>query len=328
MFLSLQRAVLRQHFDANDTMFLERQLTQLRQRTFEVQFAQPITRSFVPKATDIAPSASTYSYKVLEPVGKAKFITYKSNDIPRVDVAAKEVLGFVRPIGASYGWDINELREAARTGVQLSDAKARAANDAIERGIDTILAFGTIADETGALPDVGLNGLVNSPFVVALGISAGPYIINGSGVVNPAPVDPDVILAALAAFVNEIANASDNTWAADTLLLPTRIYSYLQQTPFSTLTGESLMTIFKRNNPQLTLIAPWWKLNGAGVGGTHRAIAYRRDPSVLEGIIPQEFEVLPPEVKGFEFLHNCHARCGGVKVYQPLAVRYMDFAIA
>jgi hypothetical protein len=93
------------------------------------------------------------------------------------------------------------------------------------------------------------------------------------------------------------------------------------------LNGESVLSVFKRNNPQITMIAPWYKLRTAGAGGKPRAIAYQRDPMILESVIPQEFEVLPPEMKGFEFINNCHARCGGVKIYQPLALRYMDFAI-
>lgn len=322
-FKAEQRAVLsRLHLDANDTYFLERELTQLRARMYEVAYPQPMGRMFAPKATDIAPSASTYSYKVYEPVGKAKFITYKSDDIPRVDAGAREVLGKVLPIGAAYAWDLNELREAARLGLQLSDAKARTARDVVERGIDHVLAFGSLPDEAGALPDVGLNGLVNNPLVVALGIVGGLWWL------NPTPIDPDLILADLAGFVAEIQNYSENTWAADTLLLPTRHHTYLQQTPFSSLTGESLLTVFKRNNPQITTIAPWYKLNAAGVGGLPRAVAYKKDPMILEAIIPQEFEVMPLEMRGFEFLHNCHARCGGVKIYQPLAMRYMDFLAA
>jgi hypothetical protein len=319
-FKSQQRSVLAKRFDANETIFLERELTQLRAKMFEVQFPMPIARTLAPKATDIAPSATTYSYKVYEPIGSAKFINYKSNDIPRVDTVVKEVLGKVVPIGAAYGWDLNELREAARMGTALPEVKARAARDFIERGIDTVLAFGSLPDSNGVLPDVGLNGLVNNSLVTALTVLSGGYYFGGTA------LDPEVIMAQLNALIAEVGNTSDNTWRVNTLLLPTRHYTYLQQTPFSSLTGESILTVFQRNNPQLTMIQPWYKLNTAGVAGAPRAIAYQRDPMVLEAIIPQEFEVMPPEVQGFEFLHNCHARCGGVKIYQPLAVRYLDFA--
>jgi hypothetical protein len=257
---------------------------------------------------------------VLKPVGLAKLINYKSKDIPRVDVVASEVLGKVRPIGASFAWDINELREAARLGLPLSETKMRMCRDTVERGIDQCLAFGSLPDEAGLLPDIGLNGLVNNALVVALTVLDGTFWLGGT-----AP-DPADVLAELSLLASTASTFSDNIFTADTLLLPTAHYAYLQQSPFSTLTGESILTIFRRNNPQLTLIAPWYKLNAAGVNGVPRAISYQRDPAVLESVIPQEFEVMPPEMEGFEFVNNAHARCGGVKIYQPLAVRYLDFA--
>lgn len=328
-FEAIQRDLLRRHItiasgdrmDA-DTAFLERELTQLRARTYTVEFAPIVSRQFAPKATDIAASVETYSYKVFEPVGRAKLGNYKAKDIPRVDLVAREVFGKVRPVVASYGWDINELREAARLGMSLPDVKARTCRDVIERGIDQILAFGAIPDEAGNLPDVGLNGLVNNPSVVALGIQTGGYYLGAT------PEDPAVILKELSGLLAEVKDESLDKWAANTLLLPTRIHTYIQQTPFSALTGESILTVFRRNNPQLTMIAPWNRLDAAGAGGKPRAIAYQRDSSVLEAIIPQEFEVMPPEMQGFEFVHNAHARCGGVKIYQPLAMRYMDFDLS
>lgn len=320
-FRAQQRfAIDRLHLDANEAWFLERELTQLRQKLFTVEYPQSVARTFAPKATDIAQSAETYSYKVYEPIGKAKLIAYKGGDIPRVDTVAREVLGKVRPIGAAYGWDINELREAARLGLQLPEVKARTAQDVIERGIDEVLAFGSLPDETGAYPDVGLNGLVNNALVTAVGIIAGQYWT------NPAPIGPGVILADLSTMASTIGTFSKNVWQADTILLPTAHYAYVQQTPFSALNGESILTVFKRNNPQITTVAPWYKLDTAGVGGAPRAIVYKKSPEILEAVIPQEFEVMPPEMRGFEFLHNCHARCGGVKIYQPLAMRYVDFA--
>lgn len=321
-FLNRQRYALQQHFDANETMFLERELVQLRAKLIEVQYPMPMARTLAPKAGDIAPSAAVYEYKVFEPVGKAKLIAYKSGDIPRVDAVQRVVQGRVHPIGAAYGWDINELREAARLGTSLPEVKARTARDVIERAIDQILAFGSLPDENGALPDIGLNGLVNNTDVVGLTVMAGAFWLAAT------PPDPDVILGDLAQLAAEVGSFSENIWNANTILLPTRHYAHIAQTPFSSLTGESILSVFRKNNPNITMIAPWYKLNGAGVGGKDRAIAYQRDASVLEAIIPQEFEVMPPEMRGFEFVHNCHARCGGMKIYQPLAMRYMDFANA
>jgi len=321
-YKKLQAQVLAQHFDANDTAFLERELTFVRAHVIETAYLPSLARGFVPKATDIPDSADTYVYKTLNVVGKAKMITYESKDLPRVDVDGLEVLGKVHPLGASWGFTINELKESARLKTNLAEAKPRAARDVVERGIDNILAFGSIPDEAGLLPDVLLQGLVNNPAVTTLGITSMPWWL------NPTPMDPNLVLKSIADFATKISTRSSDTWQADTLLMPTLHYNFLQQTSYSTLTGETLLTIFKRNNPNLTTIAPWFKLNTAGAGGLPRMIAYKKDASILEGVIPQEFEVVAPQYSALEILYNCHARCGGVKIYQPLAVVYGDFLIA
>jgi len=311
------------HFDANETFFLEREITQLRDKMFEVEYPDPVARLFIPKATDISSSAETYAFKVYKPVGaKGGLISYKSGDLPRVDVTADEVLGKVRPVGRAYGWDINELRQAAENKQPLSEVKARMARDAVERDIDDLLAFGTLEDAGGNRPGVGLNGLVNNTLVEDLTVLDGSYWTSA--------LDPADMLADLNALIVAPSNQSKDKFKADSLILPLSHYNLASQTPWSALTGESVLAVFKKNNPGITSIMPWHKLDSVttaqGGADKPRAIAYKKDPMTAEAVIPQEFEQMPPEMRGLQFIINCHARCGGVKVYQPIAFKYLDFA--
>lgn len=310
------------HFDANETIFLERELTQLRQKIFTVMFPESIARTLAPKATDIAPSAETYAFKVYRPVGQAEIIAYKSGELPRVDLVADEVLGKVRPLGAAYGWDINELREAARLQLQLSEVKARTAKEAIERGIDELLAFGTLTDAGGTnRPAIGLNGMVNNSLVISQGITAGTAWTSAS--------DPADMLTDLNAMATSVSAASTNVFSTNAILLPLAYYNLANTMPWSALTGDSVLTVFKRNNPQIQSVTPWYKLDNVTTaqGGNNkpRGIAYQKDPMVAEIVIPQEYEQFPPEMRGLTFVVPCHARCGGTKVYQPLGMKYVDF---
>jgi hypothetical protein len=313
----LQREVLVRHFDSNETLFLERELTQLRATIMREQFPALVARLLAPKATDIAPSAETYSYKVLVPVGEAKLISYKSDDIPRVDTVAREVMGKVRPIADSYSWDINELREAARLNIPLSEVKGLTAREAIERAIDHVLAFGTLDGN-----DVGLNGLVNNPLVEG---TAFANVMSGGNWSSGTP-DTQVIYEDLSSLARSVSEQSLMVFRADTIVLPDTHYNIAAQTPYSELQGDSILTVFRRNHPEITAVIPWHKLRQAGASGKPRAIAYERSKRVLEAVIPQEFEQLPPQEKNLEFIINCHARCGGTKVYQPVAMKYMDFS--
>lgn len=319
-YLAQTRAALAAHFDANETLFLEREITQFRAKMFEVQFPELKARTFLPKANDIASSAPAYAYKILRPLGKAKLIAHKANDLPRVDMDATEATGVVHSIGASFGWDLNEMREAARLGVPLSSVKAQVANKAIARAIDEIIAFGALADAAGNRPTTGLQGFVNNADVVSGTVLDGTYWLDTT------PPDPADVLQELGALVRAIAVDSKDVFGANSLLLPTAHYNFLKQTPFSDLSGESILSVFMKNNPELSLVAPWNVLDAAGATGKPRVIAYQKDPSVAEAVIPQEFEMLPPEAEGLEMVVACHARCGGTKTYQPLAIKYMDMA--
>lgn len=321
LFKQLQHSALVQHFDANETFFLERELTQLRTKTMQIKFPDLISRTLMPFANDIAESATTYSYKVVTPTGTAKFIGERANDLPRVDADAAEIYGKVHPIGVSYGWDINELKEAARLNIPISDIKAKIAREAIERGIDEVLATGDLtlqSKQAGLL----LTGLMNNADVVSNGILSGAWWL------NPTPPTPAAVLADLNGIVASVTNATDSLFNVDTLVLPTAHHTYIRQTPFSALTGDSILTVFLKNNPQITLVKPWYRLNTAGAGGLPRGIAYYRDPTVLEGVVPQQFVQMPPQIKGMEVVIPCTARCGGVKIYQPIAMKYVDFLAA
>lgn len=320
----MQRAELAKRFDANETASLERQLVQLRTKVFTEIYAPSVARSFVPKATDIAASVTTYEYQIFRAKGEVKLIAAKGNDLPRLDLESVSATGKVRPLGGSYGWDIFEMREAVRTGMPLSEQKARVAAEAIERGIDEMLALGSLPDTLGAYPDVGCTGLANNAAVIA---NPGG-ILSGSFWFGLTPPDPENVLAELNKLVITPASNSKNVFKANTVVLPTTIYNYVEQTVFSPLTGETILTVFQRNNKSISMVAPWWRLDGAGADGKHRGISFQRDPMTAESVIPQEMEIMPPEWQQLEMLHHCFARCGGVKIYQPLAFAYTDWAIS
>ena len=53
-------------------------------------------------------------------------------------------------------------------------------------------------------------------------------------------------------------------------------------------------------------------------------MSYKKDPEVLTLEIPQEYEEMPPQAKNLQFHVPVHARIGGVIVYYPIAMAYMD----
>lgn len=308
-------------FDASDTAFLARQLEYVRAKTIEIDYPDLKARNYIPIATDIPESAETYVYFARDRVGKAKIIANGVDDLPRIDVSAAERTGKVRNIGDSYGWDLNEMAEAARLGLPLSEMKAKAAREAIEQAIDEVLCLGTTTHPDQIGKDFGITGLLNNADVVAQGI------INPAN--DPWSTTPTAaeMLTDLNTMMNTIVNANAQTYIPDTILFAPAQFALLASTPVGTDNNQmTVLRSFLLNNPYIKNIDQWYRLTGAGAGGTtDRAIIYKRDPSVLEGVVPMDFRSEAPQARNLEFVVPCRGRCGGVKVYKPAAIRYADF---
>jgi len=312
---------LAKRFDANETAFLTRQLEYVRAKTFEIDYPDLKARSYIPIATDIPESVETYVYFARDRLGKAKIIANGVDDLPRIDVSAAERTGKVRQIGDSYGWDLNEMAEAARLGIPLSEQKATAAREAIEQAIDEVLCLGTTTHPDQIGLNFGITGLLNNADVVSQGI------INPAG--DPWSTTPTAaeMLLDLNTMMNTIVNANSQKYIPDTILFAPAQFSLLATTSVGTDANQmTVLRSFLLNNPYIKTIDQWYRLTGAGAGGTtDRAIIFKKDPSVLEAVVPMEFRQEAPQARNLEFVVPCRARCGGVKVYKPAAIRYADF---
>jgi hypothetical protein len=305
--------------DANESAFLERELTFLRQRLFEVEYPDLLGRRFAPMANDIPSSAERYVYKVFDRLGVAKVGANDADDAPRVDIKAHEVTGRVYPVKASYGWGLNEMREAIRTNTPLSNQRATAARDAIELGIDEMCAFGYTAN-------AGETNLVTRGILNSADIEGGGSARVQSLTKWTMDTDPDLIVQELYAMVTKLVVDSKQRWQPDSIVMPTAYYGIIAQKKVGVDNDTTILRSFLANNPYIKNVDQWYRADGIGTNSTGRLLVYKKDPSVLECVIPQEFEQLPPQARNFEFIVNCHGRCGGVKVYQPLAALYGDFA--
>lgn len=314
---------LSRRFDANDTLFLARQIEYVRAKTFGVVYPDLKARNLIPIATDIPESVETYVYMVSDTVGKAAIVAIGTDDLPRIDVLASERTGKVRQIGDSYGWSLNEMAEAARLNIPLSERKATAAREAIERAIDEVLSSGTTSHPKDVGKNYGITGLINNADVVAQGI------INPAN--DPWSTSPTAgkMLADLNTMMNTIVNSNNQAYIPDTILFAPSEFAILASTPVGTDNNQmTVLNSFLLNNPYIKNVDQWYRLTGAGSGAggaTNRAVVYKRDPSVLEGVVPMDFRAEAPQARNLEFVVPCRARCGGVSIYQPAAVRYVDF---
>lgn len=300
--------------DADETNMLALSLEDMRARVYEAEYPELKSRKYLPTTNEVDTGAETYSFETTDYRGEAKAITNYADDLPHVETDGDKVIHKVQAYGNGYSYSIQDLRRAAFSGKPLSARKARAARRLWERKLDSVAAFGdpTFGIASGALnnSDVNIEALAN----------AGTWATKvGAG-------NPDQVLADLNALCAAVINESKELYMPRTVLMPTNQFLLCTQTRIAAADGssETIMEAFLRTNPWVQNVDMWDLLAGAGAGSDDRIVAMEADPDVLELVIPQEFEVFPPQAKNLAFQVLCHGRTAGTAIMRPLGVKYMD----
>lgn len=300
-----------ERMDDKFTAVLEDELEFIKSRTFDIQYPELKARMFIPVSNEADPGAESITYRQWDEYGMAKIIANYADDLELVDALVEEFTSPVQSIGKAYQWSVQDLRRAAMSGSRLDQRRAMACRRAIERAIEQIAAFGAI----GTDPAGGLEGLLNHSNVPLT-----PPITGTWSAATPAQ-----IIADLNELVSSIVTATKETQLPDTIIMDQASFALINQTPIAIDNQTTILRSFLANNPYIRNIDTWFLNEFADVAGTGpRLVCYKRDPEIMSLEIPQEFEQFPPEARNLSFVVNTHARVGGVLMYYPLAVAYMD----
>lgn len=298
--------------DANEQVFFDNQLTLVKARTYDVINKDLKALSLLPVSTEQDDAAEHITYRSFDQVGMAKIVSDYANDFPRVDILGSEKSVKVHSLGDSYGYSIQEIRRAAKAGLNLDARRAAAARRGMDEAQDRIAWFG----DTKA----GLNGFIN-----AAGITEYTAVQNAAGTSKAwADKTPDEILADVVGIITAGPISTNGKEIPDTLVLPLANYNKLAYTPFGDNRDKTLLTFIRDNYPTLTRIEWVQELAGAGASNSNRIMAYSRDPMKVEVQIPLRLEQLPPERDGMEYTVICHQRTAGTIVYYPMSVVFCD----
>lgn len=296
-----------ERLDANEQIFFGRQLEYVKAKTYDILYPELMAPSLFPVSFEAGPGADTIKYEQFDMVGMAKIIASYANDLPRCDVKGKEFIANVKSIGASYGYNIQEIRAAAMKGMPLAQRKANAAKRAVKYLENYIAFFG---DSDHNLP--GFLSNVNIPNAAAEADGVG-------GSTEWKDKTPDQILRDINAAVNEMRDLTKGVEAPDTLLLPEAQYGMIATTPRASNADTTILEFLLKSSPWLKQVIPCYELKGTGTGSADQFVLYKRSPDKLELNIPSDFEQFAPQEKGLEFEVPCHERVCGVIVFYPLS---------
>lgn len=298
---------IRVRMDANETMAFARQLEQIEARLFEVKYPEGHAIELIPLNTSIDPGALSYTYRVQDFAGEAKRVANWATDFPRVDVQGKEVTHKLDNYGASFGYDLQQLRSARFASFPLEQNLNIAARRVVMRKLDDNLWFGDSA--------IGVTGLANSALVTPVAVITGTWTT----------ATALQILADVQKLINAAENASKGVEKSDTVVLPVSRYTLLS-TKFmgAEAPGLTVLDMLKKANPGVAFHSSYKLELADAEGDGPRALAYTNDREKIEGLVPTEFEILPAVDQGGQFEVKVMGRFGGVAVRYPGSVNYMD----
>jgi hypothetical protein len=293
-------------------LFLERQLEYIRPQIFEVAYADIKYPTLLPVTSEAGQGAQTFTYRIMDSTGEFKLLADAADDLPRSDISQVEKSINIRSFGGSFGYTVQELRAAQMANIALEQRRASAVRRAYEEKVEALAMFGEST--------VGLAGFFNNSTVDV--ITADHWF---TGTTASGTGTPEELLELLNYGVTAIINGSNMKEQPDTILMAYEDYNKISTTRNSDSSDVTVLEYFLRTNPYIRNVEPINQLDkDNSVLASNRMVVYKRDPEKVQLHIPQPLELFPPQQRGLEFIVPAHARVGGVALYYPKSVIYVQ----
>lgn len=294
--------------DSGESIFFQRELEHIKAKSYDVLYPELKSRALIPVSREAGPGAETITYYQYDMSGFAKVVANFADDLPRADVKGLPFSSPVKTLGASYGYNIQEIRAAKMAGKPLEQRRADAAKRAILQKESAVAWSGETAS--------GLPGLLSNANI-------GSYTVPNDGTGSSklwTTKSADQILRDMNEIVNKVVDDTKGVFAADTLLLPIAQHTLAATKRIGVDSNMTVLKFFMETNPTIKQVEWVNEMKGAGTGGVDVMLAYKKDPMVLTQEVCSDFEALEPEKRNLEYVIDCIERFGGVIVYYPLAV--------
>lgn len=298
------------NMDSGESIFFQRELELIKSKSYDVLYPELKHRSLIPLSREAGPGANTITYYQYDMAGYAKVVANYADDLPRADVKGLPFTSPVKTLGASFGYNLQEIQAAKMANKPLEQRRADAARRAVLQKESVVAWRGETAS--------GLPGLLTN---ANIGVYTVPADGTGSSKLWSMKTS-DLILRDMNGIVNKIFSDTLGVFEADTLIMPAAQYALISSTARSSTSDTTILAYFLANNPFIKMVTWVNDMLAAGVTtpGADVMLAYKKDPMVLTLEVADDFKQLEPEKRNLEYVIDCVERFGGVIVYYPLAV--------
>ncbi len=300
---------------AGDTMHLAREMEYVSAQTYEV-LTDPIKgRQFVDFYT-VPEGAATWSYDMWDRLAKVELITNYATFVGSAERSKTRTELPLFDYGSSYHYSVQDLQRAAFARTSLPSERALSCRVGHEQFLDDLIATGEATH--------GVKGLANTTAFQAVQSTIGEWDPE-----EAEPTDPDEYEAKSIALFNDFNKLLDSVetntaeqFSANFTIWPLSFKKVFARR-FSRYDARTREQVMLAGRQGVTL-KYWKRLNTASDLGGPKALAYAKNPLVLQFAIAYDFREMPPQASAYAYQVATYARAGGLHVRYPLACSRMD----
>ncbi len=291
------------------SIFFARELDYIKSKSYDKIYPEFTALNNFPITHEVPEGAETMTYYSYEKTGMAAIISNYATDLPRADVKGSPTTAYVKSIGDSYGYSIQEMRASRMAGKSLDTRKAEAARYAIDRKTNEIAFAGDKEHK--------LMGMLSSDNNIPL------YTL---ATVETKTSWKDKSAAEILADINGMfayqSRITQDVERADTLALPPAVFIDISTRQIPN-TGYTVKRFLLENAPYLKNIITAPELSAENKAtnpyGVDVAMLYTNSADKFSLEIPMAFYQYPLQNRNLEVIVPCEERVAGIALYYPLS---------
>ena len=291
------------------SIFFARELYYIKSKSYDKIYPEFTALNNFPITHEVPEGAETMTYYSYEKTGMAAIISNYATDLPRADVKGSPTTAYVKSIGDSYGYSIQEMRASRMAGKSLDTRKAEAARYAIDRKTNEIAFAGDKEHK--------LMGMLSSDNNIPL------YTL---ATVETKTSWKDKSAAEILADINGMfayqSRITQDVERADTLALPPAVFIDISTRQIPN-TGYTVKRFLLENAPYLKNIITAPELSAENKAtnpyGVDVAMLYTNSADKFSLEIPMAFYQYPLQNRNLEVIVPCEERVAGIVLYYPLS---------
>ena len=280
------------------SVFFARELDYIKAKSYDKKYPEFTALNNFPITHEVPEGAETVTYYSYEKTGMAKIISNYATDLPRADVKGHPTTAYIKSVGDSYGYSVQEMRASRMAGKSLDTRKADAARYAIDRTVNEIAFAGN--------KENGLMGMLS------IGNNIPLYTLSTvDGKTDFKSKTAEQILADLNGMVGYQSKLTKNVEKSDVLALPASVYIDISTRQIPN-TGYTVKKFLLENAPYLKNIISAPELEEDSVEtnpyGKGVALMYTNSADKFSLEIPLPYYQYPLQSRNLEVIVPCEER--------------------